>query len=113
MTYHSNLKEKLFLMIALSWGLRIKKSATPFFVTNKNGKEITFYIEVLNHRNSELELTAPKKDADYAIVIIPNKRGDNLILFKFKELFELPDHTFESLAKKLIFKERIDISHGD
>lgn len=113
MTYHSDLKEKIFLVIAMSWGLEVKKLSTPFFYTTKDGKQNSFWIEVQNHRDSELDIKMKKSNVDYAIIVIPNKRGDNLILFKYGELYDLPNYTFESLASKLIYKERIDITHED
>jgi len=113
MTYHSDLKEKIFLVIAMSWGLRVDDSSTPFFHTTKDNKKNSFWIEIQNHRDSELDLEIPQADVDFGIVVIPNKRGDNLILFKYQELIDLPDHTFETLASKLIYKERIDITHED
>lgn len=101
-------EEKVFYLLCLAWGMKVKDVCPPLYTATKGEKENSFWIAIQNHRNSELDITAPNVEADFAVIIIPNKRGDNLILLKDRDFRELPDQTFVSIASKLIYKERIE-----
>lgn len=102
------MNEKVFHLLCLAWGMSVKDVRPPLYTATKDGKENSFWIAIQNHRNSELNIIAPDVKSDFVVIIIPNKRGDNLILLKDRDFRELPDQTFVSIASKLIYKERID-----
>lgn len=81
----------------------------PFFDTEKEEKQYSFWIGIRNHRDSALELNVPNKDFDFGVIAIPNKRGDNLVLVKGCDIKGLASISFEALAKMILWKNRIDI----
>lgn len=111
MISHSKIEEKLYLLICLAWGMSRRSLVPPVFKAERNGKEISFTIDVVDHEDKTLRLPNKGK-SDYKIVVIPNKVGDNLILLQGKDVWGRETITFEEVAPLIKYKERIEYKHG-
>jgi hypothetical protein len=111
MIFHSKIEEKLYLLICFAWGMRRRSLVPPVFKAERNGKEISFTIDVVDHKDKTLTLPNKGK-SDYKIVIIPNKVGDNLILLEGKDVWGKETITFQEVAPLIKYKERIEYTHG-
>ncbi len=111
MVCRSKIEDTLYLMVCFAWGMERVGSVPPTYLANRGGKEISFTIDVVKHKDKTLSL--PKKGkSDYKIVIIPNKVGDNLILLEGKDVWGRETMTFDEIAKLIKYKERIEYKNG-
>lgn len=113
MTYHSNVVKAIAYMVSFDWGMRITNLNPPFYETEKNEKTYRFWVGLNNHRDSVVDLKTPSKHFDYGVIVIPNKRGDNIVLVNGSDIKGLDSISFEALAKIILWKNRIDITRAN
>ena len=95
---------------SLEWGLRDITFLSPFSFRCNHGE---FLCRARNHEDAKIfvEWLEDERDDWYVVYIIPNKAGDNCVLFKSVDIAEMSNKwiTFEWIAKKYKKKWRIDI----
>lgn len=111
MTYRSKIEDTLYILVCIAWGMERKDSVPPIYKARRGGKEISFTIDVVEHKDKSLSIPNKGK-SDYKIVVIPNKVGDNLILLEGKDVWGRETMTFEEVAHIIKYKERIEYKHG-
>lgn len=95
----------------MEWGLKDVEFLSPYSFRCNHG---LFYCRQRNHEDSKIfiEWYDDEKDHEYVVYLIPNKRGDNCVLFRAKDIAPMSNKwvTFEWIAKHLKKKWRIDVS---
>jgi len=93
----------------MEWGLKDFRIISPhLFSAKANGKEYVFYVNIENH--TDYKLSKPTHDADFYAILIPNKKGDNLILLTKSDLMSHSGQflDFNWIASNLKKKLRIE-----
>lgn len=94
---------------AMEWGLKDVEFLSPHSFRCNHG---TFYCRKWSHEDYKIfvEWYDDEKDDEYVIYLIPNKEGDNCVLFKAKDIAPMSNKwiTFEWIAKNLKRKWRMD-----
>lgn len=106
MTSLSNLETGLFYLLSFEWGLTPKEAVPPLYVGNSKGKDNKYCIAILDHKDNSIDVPN-KGDCDYYVVVIANKKGDNLILLNGD--VRGSRLTFAELAPKILWKTRVDV----
>ena len=102
----SKLEESLFYLLTFEWGVTFVKAVPPAYVGNSKGKDNTYCISILNHKDSVIEIP-DKGHCDYHVVVIANKKGDNLILLKGD--VQGLRQSFVDLAPKILWKTMVEV----
>lgn len=93
----------------MEWGLKDFRIISPhLFSAKANDKEYVFFVNIENHIN--YKLSKPNHDADFYVILIPNKNGDNLILLTRSDLMAHSECflDFNWIASNLKKKLRIE-----
>lgn len=104
---HSNLEGGLFYLLAFEWGLTEVEAVAPAFAGKSKGKTNKYCVSILDHKDSVIAIP-DKGYCDYYIVVITNKRGDNLILLKGDVRGE--SLTFQELVPRIMWKTQVEVS---
>ena len=87
------------------------KITSPYsFSAYSKGKKMTFQVFMKSHNNAFIDLGVSSIDAEFVLLFIPNKRGDNFVVMKAKDLDNVPLNriSFEELAKVIKRKTRFE-----
>lgn len=102
----SNLETGLFYLLAFEWGVAPRGVVPPAYVGNSKGKDNTYCISILYHKDSVIDIP-DKGHCDYYVVVIANKKGDNLILLKGD--VRGSRQSFVELAPKILWKTLVEV----
>lgn len=95
----------------MEWGLKDVKFISPHSFRCNHGE---FLCRVWGHEDSKIfiEWLDDESDDLYVVYIIPNKEGDNCVLFKAKDVAPMSNKwvTFKWIAENLKKKWRITVS---
>lgn len=106
-TSHSNLETGLFYILAMEWGVTVEEAVPPAYTGTSKGKTNTYCISILSHVDSVIAIP-DKGHCDYYVVVITNKRGDNLILLKGNVRGQRL--TFQELAPMILWKTMVEVN---
>jgi hypothetical protein len=105
----TSLSKAIALYGSLEWGLRDIEFLSPHSFRCNHGE---FLCRMWNHEDAQIfvEWLEDERDDWYVVYIIPNKVGDNCVLFKSADIAEMSNKwiSFEWIAKKYKKKWRID-----
>lgn len=104
----------LSLIAAMNWGMRDVKITSPvsFSAASKGGR-FSFACSIQNHQDAWIDLPDLDHGYDFLLVLILNKKGDNLIVLKNDvELMSNKNSSvsFEWLAPRIKRKDRVEVS---
>lgn len=96
----------------MEWGLKNIEFLSPYSFRCNHG---LFYCRVKDHEDSKIfvEWYEQRQDDEYVVYIIPNKKGDNAVLFLAKDIDPMSNKymSFEWIAKHLKKKWRVDLTY--
>ena len=93
-------------MLTFEWGVTFVEAVPPAYVGNSKGKDNTYCISILYHKDSVIDIP-DKGHCDYYVVVIANKKGDNLILLKGD--VRGSRQSFVELAPKILWKTFVEV----
>lgn len=100
----------------MSWGMRDFRVTSPFsFSAKKSGVESSFMCSIQDHQRAEVHIPERKDSENFLMMLILNKKGDNLIVLDYKDLTDKEGSvvSFEWLAPRIKRKERINVERNE
>lgn len=107
-----SLTKTLSLLIKLEWGVDIFNVDAPFIsTTNRSGKPITIGCLVVSHQGGIIPRQTLNKKADFLMIYIDNKVGNNLVLLSNKTTKKLlsRDVSMREMANGIIYKNQMEL----
>ena len=107
-----SLTKTLSLLIKLEWGVDIFNVDAPFIsTTNRSGKPITIGCLVVSHKGGIIPRQTLNKNADFLMIYIDNKAGNNLVLLSNKTTKKLlsRDVSMREMANGIIYKNQMEL----
>lgn len=104
------LSKALSIMVSVEWGLGNIKFLSPYsFSADFDGKTFTFHACQTEHFNTMVDI--PEFDEQLMLMLISNKRGDNLILMTHRDCKEVMGTSidFEWIAPRIKKKMEIKV----
>lgn len=102
------------LAVSIEWGLGDIKFLGPHsFRASFGGRQFSFHVEHVEHFNTMIDI--PVFETDLLLLLITNKRGDNLILLSRKDMMEVMGTSidFEWVAPFVKKKLRINVTKNE
>jgi len=112
MAYHSKWSNAIALFAQMNWGVEVLALEPPFFLGKQKGKKITFEGVILEKFQGDISISI-NSISDYLCLVFADKPGDNLVLLRTQDVYEIVSRPFkvQDIVPHIKLKEKVEISH--
>lgn len=76
-------------LLALEWGAELFRVKPPIFFVKQRGNEFSVQLVFAKAKGDAIELVDSILDADWTCVILPEKKGNNVVMCKTSQIREI------------------------
>tara|TARA_R110000868_G_scaffold650_3_gene4723 strand:+ start:6905 stop:7300 length:396 start_codon:yes stop_codon:yes gene_type:complete len=76
-------------LLALEWGAELKRVKPPIFFVEQRGNNFSVQLVFARAIGDAIQLVDSILDADWTCVIIPEKKGNNVVMCKTSQICEI------------------------